>query len=263
MCAHLNALDRVCASLKMHAFARFMACMRTPARMCRTINPAMDLGQVEGAFVFGMGMVLSEHMEHDHASGESHVEALRSWLVAQHKQRDQLVCARPQGAWLGIAAQNARRTNRVLRCASPALACAVPPLVGGCRASHAPPLYVCRPPQPRLRTWQQALPLNRLCPSALTCWSVCLVAPALCSPGALLQGTAVRHCCGAQLWGTAVGHCCEALLWGTAVRHCCEALLWGTAVGHCCGALHWDTAKKGQSHRVTAHAAPHGNVTPL
>eukprot|EP00200_Dunaliella_tertiolecta_P008210 CAMPEP_0202368174 /NCGR_PEP_ID=MMETSP1127-20130417/342_1 /ASSEMBLY_ACC=CAM_ASM_000462 /TAXON_ID=3047 /ORGANISM="Dunaliella tertiolecta, Strain CCMP1320" /LENGTH=1499 /DNA_ID=CAMNT_0048963543 /DNA_START=12 /DNA_END=4511 /DNA_ORIENTATION=+ len=35
----------------------------------RSINPAVDLGQIEGAFVFGMGMMLSEHMEHDHASG--------------------------------------------------------------------------------------------------------------------------------------------------------------------------------------------------
>lgn len=35
----------------------------------RSINPAVDLGQIEGAFVFGLGAVLSEHVEHDEATG--------------------------------------------------------------------------------------------------------------------------------------------------------------------------------------------------
>ncbi|KAJ9517719.1 hypothetical protein QJQ45_004015 [Haematococcus lacustris] len=35
----------------------------------RSVNPAVDLGQVEGAFVFGLGYLLSEAMEHHPTTG--------------------------------------------------------------------------------------------------------------------------------------------------------------------------------------------------
>ncbi len=35
----------------------------------RSLNPAVDLGQIEGAFVFGMGMLMSEHVKADPDTG--------------------------------------------------------------------------------------------------------------------------------------------------------------------------------------------------
>ncbi len=47
----------------------------------RTINPGVDLGQVEGAFVFGMGLVLSEHVEADPTTGACITDSTWSYKV--------------------------------------------------------------------------------------------------------------------------------------------------------------------------------------
>ena len=36
---------------------------------CRSLNPSVDLGQIEGAFMMGLGHVMSEYMAHDPDTG--------------------------------------------------------------------------------------------------------------------------------------------------------------------------------------------------
>jgi hypothetical protein len=61
--------SRVCS----HPNTDLVVSLNLPIITHRSINPAVDLGQIEGAFVFGMGLMLSEHMEHDRSSGAAHV----------------------------------------------------------------------------------------------------------------------------------------------------------------------------------------------
>jgi len=47
----------------------------------RSINPAIDMGQIEGAFVYGLGALVNEHVEHDPETGACTTASTWSYKV--------------------------------------------------------------------------------------------------------------------------------------------------------------------------------------
>ena len=60
------------------------------ATLSNSMNPEIDVGQVEGAFVMGLGYFLTEKMEFDLETGEP--TTVNTWVGEPRPRKKMLVC---------------------------------------------------------------------------------------------------------------------------------------------------------------------------